>query len=484
MSKPESPEAAANKVRIRKLQSFQNTDAGNAEAFEFLQNGKFRWDNTKGKWLVWKGRYWAEDNDGEASRAALQMARERLLAASLSGHDQDRKDGVRWALDSESVRGRRSTLISAQSIKSLSTNTEDYDRDPFLLTVGNGTLDLRTGKLREARPEDLITRATEVQYNRNSAAPRWAEFLNEVFGGDSETISYIQRAVGYSLTGSTREQCFFLLCGPGANGKTTFLETIVKLMGTHSATAAFSAFLVQSNQGSPRNDLAALCGSRFVKAAEAEHQARLDEAVMKLLTGEDTISARFLYHEEFSYRPQFKIWLATNHKPAIWERTDAIWRRIKLIEFNQQFAGKRSDPDLRAKLDSELSGILAWAVAGCLAWLKSGLNEPRRITSATLGYRQESDQVGRFIKDRCQLQDGGRTPAKTLYDGFLLWCAANHEKPLATNQFATKLAERGLERKRGRSGIVYLGIALPPAAPINSQAAKPEDGKRGADGKR
>ena len=187
--------------------------------------------------------------------------------------------------------------------------------------MGNGTLELRTGKLRKVRPEDLITRATDVPYDRSSAAPRWTEFLKEVFGSDLETIGYIQRAVGYSLTGSTREQCFFLLCGAGANGKTTFLETIIKLMGTHAATAAFAAFLVQSNQGGPRNDLAALCGSRFVKAAEAEHQSRLDEAVMKLLTGEDTISARFLYHEVFSYRPQFKIWLATNHKPAIWERT-------------------------------------------------------------------------------------------------------------------------------------------------------------------
>ena len=481
MSKPESPEAAANKERIRKLQSFQNTDAGNAEAFEFLHGGGFRWDNTKGKWLVWKGRFWVEDNDGAASRAALQTARERLLAASLVAHEQTRKVDVRWALDSESVSGRRSTLISAQSIKSLSTNTKDYDRDPFLLTVGNGTLDLRTGKLREARPEDLITRATEVSYKIRSTAPRWMGFLNEVFCGDTETINYIQRAVGYSLTGSTREQCFFLLCGAGANGKTTFLETIIKLMGSHATTAAFSAFLVHTNQGGPRNDLAALCGSRLVKAAEAEHQARLDEAVMKLLTGEDTISARFLYHEEFSYRPQFKIWLATNHKPAIWERTDAIWRRIKLIEFNQQFTGKRTDPTLRIKLDSELSGVLAWAVAGCLNWQKLGLHEPQRITSATQGYRQESDQVGRFIKDRCQLDDGTRTPAKALYDGFLTWCGANHEKPLAINQFAAKLEERGFERKRSSRGIMYLGVTLAATARANTPGLTSKDGKKKAD---
>jgi putative DNA primase/helicase len=482
MSKPESPEAVANKERIRKLQSFQDTDAGNAECFEVLFGKKFLYDNTKGKWLVWKGRYWAEDNDGEASRAALETARQRLLAASLILEDPTR-ERVKWALQSESVARRRFTLISAQSIRSLSTITENYDRDPFLLTVGNGTIDLRAGKLREARPEDRITRATDVPYDRYATAPRWTEFLNEVFGGDSETIGYIQRAVGYSLTGSTREQCFFLLCGAGANGKTTFLETIIKLMGTHADTAAFSAFLVHSNQGGPRNDLAALCGSRFVKAAEAEHRARLDEAVMKLLTGEDTISARFLYHEEFSYRPQFKIWLATNHKPAIWERTDAIWRRIKLIEFNRQFKGRQADLTLRGKLDSELPGILTWAVAGCLAWQKFGLREPQRVTSATLGYRQESDQVGRFLKDRCQLQDDERTPAKALYDGFLLWSAASHEKPLAINQFAAKLEERGLQKKRSSSGFVYLGVALLPVAPTGSPASNSKNRKKRADGK-
>lgn len=367
MGDSESPIAAANRARIQKLQSFQDTDAGNADAFELLHGERFRYDHTKGKWFVWNDRYWAEDKDGEASRAALETARERLSAAALIRHDEVKKKRVDWALHSESVYGRKSLLISAQTVKSLATTTSDYDRDPFLLTVGNGTLDLRAGKLREARREDLITRATDVPYNPLATAPRWEQFLNEVFGGDSEIIGYVQRAVGYSLTGDTREQCFFLLCGSGANGKTTFLETIVRLLGMHASTAAFSAFLVQHNQGAPRNELAALCGARFVKAAEAEHKARLDEAIMKQLCGEDTISVRFLFREVFEYRPQFKIWLATNHKPAIWETSDAIWRRTKLIEFNRQFAGPQADVALRGKLAAELPGIFAWAVKGCLA---------------------------------------------------------------------------------------------------------------------
>jgi putative DNA primase/helicase len=478
MADKESPIAAANRLRIEKLQSFKKTDAGNAEAFELLHGDRFRYDHNKGKWLVWNGRHWAEDENGEAQRAALVTARERLSAAALIDHDQDRKEGIDWAQRSESIYSRRAMLISAQSVRSLATNTKDYDRDPYLLTVGNGTLDLRTGKLREARREDLITRATDVPYDPSARAPRWEQFLEEVFGGDSEVIEYVQRAVGYSLTGDTRQQCFFLLCGSGANGKTTFLETIVKLLGTHAATAAFSAFLAQHNQGSPRNDLAALCGARFVKAAEAEHKARLDESVMKALTGEDTISARFLYHEQFEYRPQFKIWLATNHKPAIWETSDAIWRRIKLIEFKCQFAGLRADVALRSKLEAELPGILAWAVRGCLAWQKVGLREPQTISRATLGYRQESDQIGRFFKDRCYLQPDRQTPAKQLYDDYVLWCGNQQEIPVANNLFTAKLAERGIdgiERKRAAGGVVYRGLGLLPlAAPEVPVSAAPK----------
>jgi putative DNA primase/helicase len=477
MSDTESPIAAANRARIQKLQSLKKTDAGNSEAFAFLHGEDFRFDHAKEKWLAWNDRYWIEDMDGEADRAALETARERLAAAALIEHFEDRQAGIQWALASESVHRRKTMLISARSVKTLATRTTDYDQDAFLLTVGNGTLDLRTGKLREARREDLITRATDVPYDPSASAPRWANFLNEVFGGDSEIIAYVQRAVGYSLTGNTREQCFFLLCGTGANGKTTFLETIVRLFGTHAATAAFSAFLVQHNQGGPRPELAALCGARFVKAAEADHKASLDESVMKALSGEDTISVRRLYHEGFEYRPQFKIWLATNHKPAIWETSDAIWRRIKLIEFNRQFTGSRADSGLRGKLEAELPGILAWAVQGCLEWQKIGLKEPQRVSVATLGYRQESDQIGRFLKDRCDLQLDSRTPAKMLYDAYVGWCGKNHEKPIANNLFATKLAERGIERKRAAFGVVYLGLELLPMAPDDASASHPPKGK-------
>ena len=482
MSNTESPEAAANKARDQQLRRFHRTDAGNASAFELLHGcDRFRYDHDKCKWLVWNGKFWERDKDDEADRAALDTARARLAAVAIGDGTSD--DDIRWAQESESVTRRQAMLRSAQSIRSLATTTADFDRDPFLLTVGNGTLDLTTGKLRQFRPDNLITRSADVSFHPTAKAPRWHQFLAEVFAGDQELIQFVQRAVGYSLTGDTREQCLFILWGGGANGKSTFLETIIRLLGTHAATTPFSTVMVQRNPGSPRNDLAALHGARLVKASEAEHQSAFAESTVKEITGGDTITARFLFKEYFSYKPTGKFWLATNHRPEIRGTDDAIWRRIRLIPFMRQFSGTNKDALLREKLERELPGILAWAVQGCLDWQTDGLKSARTVETATLEYRQESDQAGRFIKDRCHLQLGERTPAKALYDAFVLWCASHCEKPLATNQFAVKLEERGLAGKRGRSGIVYLGVALIPVPTTGSPASTVKTKKEKADSK-
>jgi putative DNA primase/helicase len=469
--KAESSEAAANKELTRQLRSFHNTDAGNAQAFALLHADKrFRYDHDKCKWLVWNGKFWERDKDNEADRAALETARARLLAATVGGETNE--EDITWALGSESVSRRQAILKSAQSIRSLATTSADYDRDPFLLTVGNGTLNLTTGKLQPFRANDLITHATDVIYNEDASAPRWQQFLTEIFADDREVIQFVQKAVGYSLTGDTREQCLFILWGNGANGKSTFLETIIRLLGTHAATTPFSTVMVQRNPGGPRNDLAALHGARLVKASEAEQKNVFAESTVKEITGGDTITARFLFKEHFSYKPSWKLWLSSNFRPDIRGTDDAIWRRIRLIPFTRQFTGTNKDARLREKLEAELPGILSWAVSGCMLWQNTGLKPARTVENATLEYRLESDQVGRFIKDRCQLQDSARTPAKLLYDGFLRWCVANHEKPLATNQFAAKLAERGFERKRGRNGVGYIGVELVAVSTTDTPAVK------------
>jgi putative DNA primase/helicase len=476
MHRPESPEAARNKALQQKLLSLPDTDAGNAEAFGLLYGDRFRYDRSRGKWLTWNGRFWEADDRGAVERAALATVRARRAAAALIDNHKEANERLRWALRSESVSSRESMLRSAQSIEPFATTSNEYDVDIFLLTVGNGTLNLESGEIHEAQPRDLITKATDAKYVASASCPRWRSFLREVFAGDDELIDFIQRAVGYSLTGDAREQCLFILFGQGANGKTTFLETVLKLLGTHAITTAFSAFLAQRSPGSPRNDLATLRGARFVKAAEAEHRAHLDEAIVKQLTGGDTISARFLYHEQFSFRPQFKIWLATNHKPDIRGTDNAIWRRIRLIPFTQQF-DDRADRTLLEKLQAELDGILAWAVAGCRSWLLHGLGNSRTVETATHAYKQESDQFGRFLEERCTRGKRFCTTGKNLYESYAKWCLSSGEKPVSNSIFAAALVERGISKKRGRKGVVYEGLGLLPVTSPGSAIPPPSKEK-------
>jgi putative DNA primase/helicase len=464
MDLQESPEAAANKLRRQELLSFRDSDAGNAEAFELIHGHRFRYNRTAGKWLVWNERYWLIDETGEAERAALNTVRARRSAAASISEPKLAGERIAWTLKSESIHRREALLRSAQTIRLFATTAKQFDRKPFLLTVANGTVDLTTGKLRPSRPEDLITRATEVVYDPNATAPRWLEFLDQVFSGDADLISYVQKAVGYSLTGDTREQCLFILFGVGANGKSTFVETLCTLLGMHAETAEFSTFLIRRNSGAPRNDLARLSAARFVKAAESEHKAPLNEALVKEITGEDTIAARFLFHEHFSFKPRFKVWLISNHRPDIRGTDHAMWRRVRLIPFERQFEGARRDSRLREKLEAELPGILTWAVQGCLAWQRHGLGDAPRIAQATLEYRQESDQVGRFLSDRCVKGTKSSAPAGELFNAYVEWCGKTGVKPEANNQFARRLRDRGISKKRTRRGVVYQGVALAPVA--------------------
>jgi putative DNA primase/helicase len=456
-----------------KLRSLHRTDAGNAEALEYLHGDRFRFDHTRGKWMVWNGKYWCIDDAGEADRAALDTARARQSAALTVLDSKQKEEQVKWGIRSESAFARRATLSSAQSVKSLATTTGDYDRNPFLLTVGNGMLDLTTGELRQSQSVDLITRATAVNYLPSAKCPRWLRFLDEIFDADRKLIQFVRRAVGYSMTGDTREQCLFILCGDGANGKTTFQEIIYELLGTHAAPAPFSTFLVQRNHGSPRNDLAKLHGTRLVKACESAEGGLLDEAVVKALTGGDTISARYLFHEHFDFRPTFKLWLSTNHRPQIRGTDEAIWRRIRLISFSRQFLGKDRDPILLERLRAELPGVLAWAVEGCLEWLSEGLGDAPAVDDATREYRRDSDQVGRFIKASCHVSPRNQTGGNELYEAYVSWCAGCNEKPESNNAFAKYLAERGFEKKRTRRGVKYEGISLiPQPSPVATSKAR------------
>ena len=295
-------------------------------------------------------------------------------------------------------------------------------------------------------------------YNPDATCERWLQFLDEVFNSDAELIGYIQRAVGYSLTGDTREQKLFLLHGGGNNGKSVFLDVLSALLGDYAGNASFETFDA-NKRSEATNDLAALRGKRFVTVIETEDGKRLAEARVKSVTGQDPITCRFLHHEFFTYRPTYKIWLAMNHLPAIRGTDKGIWRRIQLIPFNQDFSGSE-DKTLATTLHSELDGILQWALEGLRQWWQRGLDTPSIVTQATAKYRTESDQVGRWISDAMvQVSNVSATVAQA-YQNYKAWCETNGETQMSQSKLSRVLIEKGVNQSIIRNQRTWNDLAI------------------------
>jgi putative DNA primase/helicase len=327
----------------------------------------------------------------------------------------------------------------------------------MLLTVANGTIDLRTGRLRQHEPADLITRASPVTYDADARCPRWERFLLEVFEGDLELIFFVRSLVGYCLTGDTREQKFAVLFGHGCNGKSTFLDVVKHLLGDLAATSPFESFARARGDRGPRDDIARLRGARVVTASEAGEGRQLDAAVVKEITGGDVIAARFLYGSYFEFRPEFKLLLATNFKPRVDGDDDAIWRRVLLIPFAASFEG-REDRDLTATLRGELSGILNWALEGCADWRREGLVSPPAVQEATRGYRAEEDHFGGFLEERTR--KGGQVTSAELWAAYEAYCGETGEPPLSPKAVGNRLRKRGFTATRSNSVRTYHGLRL------------------------
>lgn len=277
--------------------------------------------------------------------------------------------------------------------------------------------------------------------------PTWDAFISRIMGGNADMVAYLARAVGYTLTGSTSAQCLFFLYGMGANGKSTFIETISTLMGVLSHKAR-AQVLMQAERDRIPNEVAALDGKRFVVSSELSDGNRLNEGLVKDLTGGDTMSARFLYGEVFHFKPTFKLWLYGNHKPTISGTDDGIWRRVRLIPFDVQIPPNERDPQLGRKLIAELPGILAWAVRGWQDYRKNGLQTPDKVQRATSDYRAESDILGQFIADRCILQGGATAEAGKLYTAYKEWADENGLRANSNVRLAKLLMERGFKREK------------------------------------
>lgn len=434
------------------------TDAGNAERFIARHGRAVRYVHGWGRWLLWDGSHWAADERGEIRELMIETARSLLLEAQKAGSREEAEQLVRHALTSQRRDRIMAALDLASSMPPIAVVPDELDRDPDILNVPNGEIDLRTGRLLPHDPAHLTMKLAPIAYDSAAGAPTWDAFLARVIP-DPEVRAYVQRAVGYSLTGDVSEHAVFFCYGTGANGKTTFLETCREMLGEGEyAKAAQPDLLLAKRQDRHPVERADLRGMRLVSAMEAGEGRSWDEARVKELTGGDTISARLMYGSPFSFTPSHKFWVAANHKPRVSGTDLGFWRRVHLIPFTVTIPEAERDPDLRAKLRAELPGILRWAVEGALEWRRGGLRPPPAVTQATKEYRSAEDVIGAFL-DECTTP-GEKVEQPALYKTYRAWAERSGERYLSARAFGEALEERGFQRKRTNGRTWIFGLSL------------------------
>jgi len=439
-------------------------DTGNAQRLFDAFGDMLRFCYTDKKWLYYYEGKWHTDNIGYirqlADSATMLQEQERVLYADS---EEMLKAFDRHLKKSRSFTGKTNMIREAEHYAPILP--QNLDRKKTVIGAKNGIIDLKTGKLLPHDREAYLTKQCPVIYNPDAPEPKlWLQFLSDIFGGDPYMLDYIQKCVGYSLTGSTSEQCAFFLFGTGRNGKSTFLEIVRGILGDYATNIQPQTIMVNPKSGNaPSSDIARLKGARLVTSVEPNEGMRLDEGLLKQLTGDDVVTARKMFSEEFEFKPEFKLWMATNHKPLIRGTDTGIWRRIHLIPFEVQIPLDRVDKRLKYKLVKESEGILKWAVQGCIKWQNDGLTMPQKVLDAVREYQHEMDVISAFI-DACCIVDGGnqnQVRASRLYAAYAKWAEENNEYLMSSTKFGTEMAKRsGITRKKNRDGWYYSGILI------------------------
>lgn len=432
-------------------------------------------------WIMWTGKFWRPDQTNDCSIAtgfvdglSRKIAAESSALAKFASEELDSERRtliikqaeslMKWAIQTEHEK-----VISAGLKLSKHALLIEYaalNTNPMLFNCQNGTINLLTGELRPHDSADLITFISPVNYDPVATCPVFERFLSEVFAGDAEMVAFIKRAMGWSLTGVVKERALFFLHGnTGKNGKTTLIETIMKLTGISGESSygygrkvGADTFMRAKNSEDNQRKAATLAGPRFICTSEVDEDHRLNEQLVKDITGGDTLEGRRLYQEAFTFRPAFKPWMYGNHKPNIRGTDDAIWSRVKLIPFDVSFNG-REDLDLPAKLEAELPGILNWAIRGCLDWQRGGLRPPAKVQAATQAYRDEMDVFGPFIAECCVVHPSAAVRASELYSAYKAWCSENGTHELSQTKFGKYLTSKGFVTEKS-SIARRLGIGL------------------------
>lgn len=435
------------------------TELGNAQRLVEAHGDRIRFCKSLGQWYEWDGARWAPDHTEGIWRRTKDCVRQMGREATETLDDARRKAILKWALKSEEKKTITAMIDLARSEPGIAIMPDDLDRDPWMLNCPNGTVDLKTGRIHPHRREDLFSKITLTSCG--GECPRWLEALKTIFDGDGDLVSYVRRALGYSLTGNTGEHALFLCYGTGRNGKNTILDTARTILGDY-ATVANPRMFLATGQGDHPAMLADLMGRRFVPTSEVEEGERLAESLVKRVTGDKTLKARFMRQNPFEFPVLFKLWMLANCKPEIQGRDEGIWSRVRIIPFDVFIPTEKRIKNFSDVLVAEEGpGILRWMVDGCLDWQRVGLAEPARIVEAVNCYRSEQDTLGDYLNQRCILNEAVRIKIGVLYSDYVKWCKENGEKSVLTNRkFGSEMTRRDFKLYESNGSRFRIGIAL------------------------
>jgi len=454
--------------------NYDYTDMENMKRFVNQHKDTLKSTGSSRSWFVWDGMRWRYETDDVTATQRGYITIESIdkeASATLDG--LKRQELLKWSKSSQSKSRILSMISMASKHKDMIVSMADFDKDLHVINCLNGVVDLTNRRLQASSSHRLISKLAKASYNPRAKAPVFRSFINQIFGNDIELIRWAQRMIGYFLTGSVVEQKLFIAYGTGANGKSTLFEIIKLILGDYSKTADFETFL--SKQKSGVRELEAvgeLKGIRFALASETDSHVRFSEAIIKRLTGGDTLRGTKLMKSAFEFKPEFKLCFLTNHLPYGKDGSFGFWRRIKVVPFNQRFSGSKVDSTLYNQLLKEKDGIFKWCVDGAYHWHdqiqksggKTGLGPCKAIDEATEDYKSENDILSNFIKDCIETTRGSEVKARDLYNEYKLWNEANSGEeftnPISEVFFSKRMEERGLKKTRDQNGKIYVDIKL------------------------
>lgn len=448
-----------------KKKQYDMTDTGNAHRMYDRFGRIIRYSYNRKKWYFWDGKVWVLDESGEIKKLADEIC-EDLKAEAWNIQDEDiQEQALKFAKRTAGSNAKEAMIKECQHLNDIPASPDDFDSYTDYLNCQNGIINLRNGELMPHDSNFMMSKICNAEYDTKKRKPkRWLKFLDEVTNGDKALQDYIQKCIGYSISGSNKEQCAYFLYGMGNNGKSTFLDTISDLLGSYSSNAQPDTLMLQSRLGSSgggaNSDIARLKSARFVTCEEPTEGVRLNEGLLKQLTGGSKVTCRFLYGDEFEYTPEFKIWIATNHKPTVRGTDFGIWRRIKLIPFEVNIPKEKVDKNLKYKLRQEFPQILAWAVEGCMKWQTEGIEEPQCVLDATKDYKQEMDLIASFVEQCIQIDYNTKLTmmASDLFGLYSKWAKQNNEYEMSSKKFFMEVAKKLPEKGRCGKGVYYPSI--------------------------